>query len=259
MFGRFAALSLTVLSFAGCGGGDETTAPQGDVLTDAPLVGTTLTIAGASGLGGAGLNGIAGSVTGNPFALTAGRTTTLPPPPSCTPEAGGITRCSSTLNGLSIAYAFGWQDSLGLRTESQMSGTLDASSGQPEQRIRRQGVSWTLPLSGGSVPYVALRHRSSENGTNEQIATQVVSVDTGSADLRVVITPGSTPESRIPRMIGTSRRVIWTSRSGAPATFWREATTYDSSTVIRSVIETPTGTRRCSIDLAASVIALTCR
>lgn len=256
---RSAALPLVaLLSLAACRDGDAT-APEGNLLTDAPLVGSTLTIAGASGLGGSALNAIAGSVTGNPFALTAGRTTALPPAPSCTPGTNGITRCSITVNGLSFSYAFGWQDSLGLRTESQMSGTLDASSGQPEQRIQRQAVSWTLPLSGGSVPFIAMRHRSTENGTNEQIATRVVSTDTGSADVRLVIPSGSGVESRIPRMIGTSRRVIWTSRNNAPGTFWRETTTYDSSTVIRSVIETPTGTRRCSIDLAARVIALTCR
>ncbi len=256
---RFAALPLLALALAACSDSDAT-APQPTVLTDAPATGGALTIAGASGLTGAGLGAITGSVGGNPYALVATGSRTLPPPPSCTPGANGITTCSIAFNGLNIAYAFGWLDSLGLRTETQMSGTIPAEDGQPERRIRRQGVSWTLPLNGGSNPLVAMRHRSSENGTYEEVATpRVVSADTGSADVRVVIGPFGANEPRIPRMVGTSRRVIWTSRGGEPATFWRETTTYDSSAVIRSVIETPAGTRRCSIDLAATAIALTCR
>jgi hypothetical protein len=256
---RLASRALLALALAACSDKDATS-PQPTVLTDAPATGGSLTIAGASGLSGASAGAIAGSVGGNPYALVAAGSRTLPPPPICTPAANGITSCAITLNGLNIAYAFGWLDSLGLRTESQMSGTIPAADGQPERRIRRQGVSWTLPLNGGSNPMVAMRHRSTENGTYEEVATpRVVSADTGSADVRVVIGPFGANELRIPRMVGTSRRVTWTSRGGAPATFWRETTTYDSSTVIRSVIETPTETRRCSIDLAATVIALTCR
>lgn len=256
---RYAAISLATAALVGC---SESTspAPQVDVLADAPQIGSTLTIAGASGLAGAGLAAISGSVAGNPYALAAGSSTVLPPPPTCNPGANGITTCTTSFNGLNITYMFGQRDSLGVRTETQMSGTLPARTGQPERRITRNAVSWTLPLSGGSSTGISIRHRSNETGTHEQIATpRVTSADTGSADVRVVLAPFVTGDSRIPRMVGTSRRVIWTRRDNGPATFWRETTTYDSSTVIRSVIETPTGTRNCSIDLAASVIALTCR
>lgn len=256
---RPAALALLALSLAAC---TESTSPgpQGSVDSDAPTIGSTLTIAGASGISAAGVSGITGSVTGSPFALIAAGSRTLPPPPTCTPGVNGVTSCSITVNGLNIAYTFGRQDSLGMRTETVMSGTIPAQAGQPERRISRQAVSWTLPLSGGSSTGIAIRHRSNESGSHEQIVTpRVVSTDTGSADVRVVIGPFVTGELRIPRMVGTSRRVIWTRRDNGPATFWRETTTYDSSTVIRSVIETPTATRNCSIDLAASVIALTCR
>ncbi len=253
------ALAALALSLAAC---SESTSPdpQGTVVTDAPKIGTTVTIAGASGLASVGLSAISGAVTGNPYAIATAGSTVLPPPPTCTPGANGITSCAITVNGLNIAYTFGWQDSNGMRTETQISGTIPAHAGQPEQRVSRQAVSWTLPLSGGSSSGIAIRHRSNESGTHEQIATpRVVSADTGSADLRVVIGPFVTGDLRIPRMVGTSRRVIWTRRDNGPATFWRETTTYDSSAVIRSVIETPTATRNCSIDLAASVIALTCR
>jgi hypothetical protein len=256
---RHAAVAVLALSLAAC---SESTSPntQGNVVTDAPKIGTTVTIAGASGLASVGLTAISGAVTGNPYALATAGSTVLPPPPTCTPGTNGITSCAITVNGLNIAYTFGWRDSLGLRTETQISGTIPAQASLPARRVSRQAVSWMLPLSGGSSSGIAIRHRSNESGTHEQIATpRVVSTDTGSADLRVVIGPFASGELRIPRMVGSSRRVIWTRRDNGPATFWRETTTYDSSSVIHSVIETPTGTRNCSIDLAASVIALTCR
>lgn len=234
-------------------------APQSDVLTGAPDLGSTLTIAGASGLSSVGVSAISSAVIGTPWALAAAGSRTLPPPPTCTFGATGTSVCSIVMNGLTIAMTMGGRDSLGLRTETVMTGTIAAAAGRPEQRINRRAVIWTEPVLTGTNTSLSLRHRSNEHGIHELMSTPgVLSTDTGSTDIRMVLNIGNSAASRIPRMVGSSRRVIWTSRGGAPATYWRETTTYDSSTVIRSQIETSTGTRRCSIDLAASVIALTC-
>jgi hypothetical protein len=255
---RHAASLICAVALVSCSESTSPT-PQSSVLTDAPDLGGTLTIAGVSGLSSVNVNAISSAVIGTPWALVAAGSRTMPTPPTCTFGANGMSVCSMTVNGLTIAMTSAGRDSIGLRTETQMTGTIAAAAGRPELRINRRAVIWMQPMIGGSNAFISLRHRSNENGTHEQMSTpRVVSTDTGSVDIRMVLNVDNTASSSIPRMVGTSRRVIWTSRGDAPATFWRETTTYDSSTVIRSEIETPTGTRRCSIDMAARVIALTC-
>jgi hypothetical protein len=248
------ALSLCVLVLAAC---SESTKPEleGTILTDAAF-GGTLTLAGASGVGMAGVAGLSGAVLDNPFALVVAPGQ-APPPPRCTTEVPVV--CTSSVNGITITFTRGGQDSLGMRSDRTMTGTI-ATTGTPALRIKRQGTVWTQPLAGASQTVVATRYRSVENGTGEHgITPLLVTTDTGSADLRVVFNSGTSPDARIPRVVGSSRRVIWTSRGGAPASFRREIILYDSMTVIRREIETSAGTQRCLIDLAATVIVWTCQ
>jgi hypothetical protein len=255
---RHTAFALAAVTLSACASSTEPSQANTSV-SDAPNIGPTLTLAGVSGLQSAGVGGIAAAVAGNPFAIASAQSRTLPPPPVCTAMPGALTQCSLTFDGITFGYTYGWQDSLGLRAETRVSGTLAAADGQPARRLDRQGVSWTM-VGSGSNPALSGRQRSNETGTTEQLTTpRVISVDTGSADIRFTLTPGTGTDSRIPRLVGTSRRVIWTRRDGSAATFWRETTTYDSSTVIRSVIETPSGTRRCELDLAATQITTVCR
>jgi hypothetical protein len=257
MFRRHTSLIAAAAALSGCA---SSTGLDGSnvSISDAPAIGPTLTMAGVSSVQNAGIGGITGAIAGNPFAIASAQSRSLPAPPVCTGAPGGLTTCSGGFDGLTYNYTFGWQDSLGLRTETRLSGTLAAADGQPARRLSRQGVSWTTTGSGSSTG-LTLRNRSNETGTTEELGTpSVISVDTGSTDVRFSLSLNAS-DGRIPRMVGTSRRVVWTRRDGSPATYWRETTTYDSSTVVRSVIETPSGTRRCEIDLAAARIATVCR
>jgi hypothetical protein len=259
MLRRHAVLVVSVLTVAACKDSTSPAPPVG-LVTDAPALVGAMTIAGASSLSATGRVGLSSAFTGNPIFMLSSAALQAPPP-TCLFSAVQGTPCTHTFNGLTLTYRFGERDSLGTRYESELTGTVPAAGGRPAMRLDRRAVSWIQSMFGGTGTSLSMRHRSNETGTNEQLSTpRVVLTDTGSIDMRIVLsTLGITQADRMPRMIGTSRRVIWTSRDGAPATFWRETTTYDSSTVIRSEIETPAGTRRCSIDLSAIVLALTCQ
>ncbi|MCC7053241.1 MAG: hypothetical protein IT355_08215 [Gemmatimonadaceae bacterium] len=254
---RRTALLASAAALAAC---SDSTAPTPDPLaSDAPQLGATLTIAGVSALGAAGVSGLGGSLTGSPFAIAAAGTGSMPPAPSCTRTAEGLLRCSTTFSGLTIDYVTGRPDSLGTRMDMTMSGTLPAANGRPSLRIQRTATNWMEPLAGGGTSLVGTRHRSAETGTTEQLgAPRQLMTDTASTDVRMYFTNDASGAVPLPRLVGTSRRVIWTSRDGSAPSYWRETTTYDSSTVIRSLVESPAGTRHCSINLAARVIALSC-
>jgi hypothetical protein len=253
---RQLAASFLAVGVVACANSTEPTPPAVS-LNDAPDIGPTVTIAGQSTVGSTGLAALGGALAGNPFALAAGRGNSTPAPPVCSlPTVTGLTTCTTSFSGLTFAYTFGWQDTLGLRSETTVTGTLAAEGTTPARRINRKATSWTQSRLGDTAFVVSLRNRSNETGTLELLgAPNTISVDTGSADIRFYLKSGA---SQIPRLVGSSRRVVWTSTNGGRATFWRETTTYDSSTVIRSVIETPSGTRRCSFDLASSTFVTTC-
>jgi hypothetical protein len=256
MFIRRFAVSLTMLGLAACSSSTEPK-QQSVSLDDAPNIGPTVTIAGQSTIGNAGFGALGGALAGNPFALAAAGGSGTPAPPVCAPiTAQGLISCTAAVNGLNFAYTYGWQDTLGLRSETTVTGTLPAEGAMPSRRINRKATAWTQTRLGDTSFTVSIRSRSNETGTLELLgAPNTISVDTGSADIRFYLRPQDTA---IPRFVGTSRRVVWTRTNGGPATFWRETTTYDSSTVIRSVIETPSGTRRCTFDLASKTFTTTC-
>ncbi len=257
---RFAALSILAVTITACS--DSTTEPKANtVISDAPDVGPTLTLSGASFFSSTGTLGLTSAISGNPLALVAAQTGTAPPPPVCTPVSNGIVTCTATSNGLTYTFSTGMSDSLGTSFESSVRGTIPAAGATPSRTIARQSTSRVLTSNFDTSGRLSARIRSSERGTFESLGTiPTTAADTGSSDLSIYInrpTSGGSAASQV-RMKGTSRRVVWTRVNGSPATFWRETTTYDSSTVIRSVVETPAGTQRCSVDLAATPIKLTC-
>jgi len=229
---------------------------------DAPDIGPSLTLTGGNGMGNT--PALASLVTGSPFAFALARSGTLPPLPACTPT-GGRSACTTTFNGLAFTSSMGLVAAGGVNTESSVSGTIPASGREPARRIQRSAVSSsTVTGTPGSTASWVSHHTSNETGMTETVATPArVTADTGTSAVRIFF-PSFAPDASVPaaarmvRMLGTSQRVIWTRSGTGPATYWRETTTFDSSTVVRTRVETPAGTRNCSIDLAANRVKTTC-
>jgi hypothetical protein len=259
---NFHRLALSVLAtgaIVGCSGSTEPKA--GAQIAESVDVGPTMTISGTGGL--SSLGGISSAATANPLSVVAAATGGLPAPPVCTGMPGGRTQCSSTLNGLSVTFTFISADSGGIRYESTLTGTIPARGGAPARRITRNAVSTSTRPSAPGTTVWNTRNVSSETGTSETLtAPSTTTADTGSTDIRMsffVVAPRpADPLSLIPRMVGTSRRVVWTKVGAAAPTYWRETTTYDSSTVVRTRFETAAGVKNCSIDLAVTPFKTTC-
>jgi hypothetical protein len=254
-----ATLLICAAVLAGC---SDATSPASSatLLTEIPDIGPTLTIAGPSTLGVTGRTGIASSLGGNPFAIVIAQSGTGAESLICAPTAAGLPRtCTMKVNDLTITYSFAWDDLFRLRTESQMSGTIPAAGGIPSRRISRQSTSWSESQRNDNTIFARMSTRSTETGTSELLgAPHTATADTGSTDIVLMMGPGTNGTAPVPRLIGTSRRVVWTRVPGSPATFWRESTSYDSTSVIRSVIETPEGTKQCTIDLSIAAARPVC-
>jgi hypothetical protein len=258
---RYSATSATVLTLlmtlTACGA--DSTEPVEEFA--APDVGITLSAIGGSTLSGAGLPGIAALTTNSAAGFLAAQTRSLPPQPVCTGAPGNGTTCSVLFEGLNVSFTttLSPADTLGVRTETTLSGTVDGRNGAPGRRLARNATMWFQSLTdrGGAF---AGRTISMETGTTELLGgSRAILTDTGSSTIRFVLSmPQNGGPSAPPRLVGSSRRVVWTRVPGSAATFWRETTTFDSSTTVRSVIETPAGTKRCSFDMAAPSPRFTC-
>jgi hypothetical protein len=250
---RFLLAAAVVLT--ACSSGTEPTDSNPLIATTVD-VGPTMTISGTAGL--AAIGGLSSAVGGNLLAFAGSRSGTLPSPPTCNLVVGGPVTCTSTIDGLTLSFTFMATDSGPARYESTISGTAGG------RKIQRSATSAsTRPANIGTGPW-STRTISRETGTTETVSSPITATaDTGDTDIRIFFpaftsTPSTNPTLRLPRMLGTSRRVIWTKVGSATPTYWRETTTYDSSTVVRTRIETAAGVKNCSIDLGASTFKTVC-
>lgn len=242
---RTSALLLTcAAALSACS--DSTSAEFGTVLT--PDIGPTLTLAGPSALGGTAVSRIRDAVEGSPLAIVVSQVGFDPGERSCVSGPGILQQtCTFPWGSLTVGFTIGGLDSLGRRTEVTLSGTIPEAPLLPARLVARKSSFWNS--TSGVAESARPTYRSIETGTSAVVGDPGrTTADTGTVDVRLV--GGLGLGSSVPLLVGTSRRVVWSRVPGQSATFWRETTTYDSTRLIKSVIETPAGTKRCTIDIA---------
>ena len=244
----FAVLLTCTAALTACR--DSTSSDLVTVLT--PDIGPTLTFAGPSLLGGAGISRLRDAVEGaSPLAIVASQIGELTGERACVTDPVTFRQtCTLPFGTISAGFTLGGRDSLGSRTEVTVSGTVPKTPVFPALLVARKASYWIL--SSGLPQDSRSRYRSIETGTASVVGDPSrTTTDTGTVD---VVFLGGFPSTDIlfstpaPRLFGTSRRVVWTRAPGQPASFWRETSTYDSTRLIKTVIETPAGTKRCTID-----------
>ncbi len=215
-----------------------------------PDIGPILTIAGPSALGDEARFRFGEAVDGSPLAIATTQSGVIPAGRDCVlGPRDFVQTCTLPLNTLAFSYSIGGMDTIGLRMELSLSGTIPKTGSRPARLVSRRSTSWNF--FAPAAPSRA-RYRAIEIGMSVQVNDSGrTTADTGITDLVRAGSPN--PELfeafPVPRLLGTSRRVVWTRIPGREPTFWRETTIYDSTKLIKSIIETPTVTKRCTIDL----------